>query len=190
MVRSFSEWIHKISSGRVVLLTIFVMLLFVSIVLPNQAEKSLQETGSARSPDTSFFYQIDELYQIAEEYGEEGRQAYIRSRWTFDLLFPLVYTAFLTVGVSWFLNQSGDLPQVWRLSNLLPILGCGFDYLENGAASWLMAIYPEKLTGLAQATAALSLLKWVLIGMAFLVYFLSAISIFASWIKKRKVLDS
>jgi len=172
MLRTISEKIHHISLGWVALLSILIMVLFMIFVLPNQSERSLEVTGSSQSPDTSFFYTSEELYQMADDYGQEGRQAYIKSRWTFDLVFPLVYVSFLAVGISWFYRFLTDWKEFWKFGNLLPILGGVFDYLENGAATWVMNIFPTRLAGLAQLTAFFSITKWILISLAFLVYFI------------------
>lgn len=185
MFKAISENIHHISRGWVAILSILIMVFFMIFVLPNQSEKSLEETGSSRSPDTSFFYTPEELYQIADDYGQEGRQAYIKSRWTFDLGFPLVYVFFLTVGISWFYRFLTSWKLFWKFGNLLPILGGVFDYLENGAATWVMYIYPTRLAGLAQLTVFFTITKWSLIFLSFLVYFILGIGSLFAWIKQK-----
>ena len=185
MIKKISNYLHKISSGWLVLSTLLVMVLFMILVLPNQANKSLEETGSTLSPDTLFFYTPDDLFQIAEQYQPDGRQAYIKARWTFDLVFPLVYMAFLGIGISWFSKQLSSWDESWKLANLLPILGGVFDFLENGATSLYMAVFPELVFGLAWAASIFTLLKWILICLAFLVYFIFGITAFTNWIKSR-----
>jgi len=95
-----------VSTGWVALAALVIFLLFTALVLPQQATKAAQKTGSADSPDTSFFYAPDDLYRMAEAYGESGRQAYIRARFTFDLAWPLVYTLFLATAMSWALGRA------------------------------------------------------------------------------------
>ena len=99
-----------------------IMLVFTIIVLPRQAQSALENTGREVSPDTSLFYTPTELYQMAEAYEAEGRQAYIHARWTFDLVFPLVYVAFLTAGISWFSKKFPNNNEHWELLNLIPIV--------------------------------------------------------------------
>ena len=83
----------------VVLLVIF--LLFTALVLPKGSSQAALETNASGSPDLSLFYSVDKLYQMADAYGETGRDAYIRARFTFDLIWPLVYTLFLATAISW-----------------------------------------------------------------------------------------
>ena len=187
MLKKISEKIHLISQGWVTVLSIMIMVLFMIIVLPNQSEKSRTETGTSRSPDTSFFYTPEELYQMADDYGQEGRKAYIRSRWTFDLVFPLVYVFFLAVGISWFYRFSTHWNPFWKFGNLLPVLGGVFDYLENGAATLVMYIYPTRLAGLSQLTVFFTITKWGLIFLSFLAYFILGIGSLYAWIKHKLI---
>ncbi|NIV29382.1 MAG: hypothetical protein GWN58_07700, partial [Anaerolineae bacterium] len=101
MAQRISDWLRRASTGWVALSALLIFLLFSALVLPQQATKAEEETGSSDSPDTSFFYSPSDLYRMAESYGEQGRQAYIRARFTFDLVWPLVYTFFLTTSIGW-----------------------------------------------------------------------------------------
>ena len=170
-LKKSSNWLHKVSRTWLLLASLGLMILFMIFVLPSQAQKSSQEIGSDRSPDTSFFYTPEELYQLAEEYGTDGRQAYIRARWTFDLIFPLVYTVFLTVGISWFSQRITGWHQSWRLANLLPLLGGIFDLLENTATSLAMSLYPAKVQLVLFSASLFTPVKWILVSLSFLPYF-------------------
>jgi hypothetical protein len=55
MVARISDWLSRISTGWVALAALLIFLLFTALVLPQQATKAELETGSADSPDTSFF---------------------------------------------------------------------------------------------------------------------------------------
>jgi hypothetical protein len=138
-------------------------------VLPDQAAKADALAPGAGSPDTSFFYQPEEIIEMAEAYGEEGRQAYIRARWTFDLIFPFVYGGFLVTVISWFVVSAFALDHRLVGLNLVPVLGVIFDLLENSAASIIMAVYPARLGWLAVLSAALSGTKWVFVNGSFVV---------------------
>ncbi len=185
MLRTISDRIYQLSSGWIVSLSILIMILFLVFVLPDQAENSRKETGSSLSPDTSFFYSAEELYQIADEYGEAGRQAYINARWTFDLIFPLVYVFFLAAGISWFSRSLTSWSDLWKMGNLVPVFGGIFDYLENGAATWVMSIYPARLAALPLLAAFFTVTKWILISLAFLLYFILVGGAGYKWAKQK-----
>ena len=171
-MQKISAWLLKISSTWLMICSLLVMVAFMIFVLPAQAAKSASQSGSERSPDTSFSYSPDELYQMAEQYGEGGRQAYIRARWTFDLVFPLVYTGFLAFGISWFVQRLAGWAAGWKLANLLPLLGGIFDLLENTAASLAMAVFPARPQGILLSASVFTPIKWILVSLSFIPYFL------------------
>lgn len=183
MLVKLSNWLYKLSAGWVALVGLVIFLLFTLLVLPGQSRKAERISQGAGSPDTSFSYSAGDLFQMADAYGEQGRQEYVRARFTFDLVFPLVYTFFLLTSVSWVLARAFPSLNRWRLLNLLPLAGMLFDYLENITASLVMLRYPAP-AGLAGALAAIfTPLKWVLIGLSFL---LLVIGIAVGWVSRGK----
>ena len=182
MIKKISLWIFRISTGWVVTSTLLVMVLFMIFVLPAQAERSQKYSGI--SPDTTFFYQPKKLISAAESYGLEGRQAYIKNRWTFDLVFPLVYVSFLATGISWYLREHITKPI--KYLNLLPLLGGIFDYLENTATTVVMAIYPKISYLAAYLASGFTLIKWLLVYASFGVYFVSLFVYLISLVKAKK----
>jgi len=168
-MKRISSWINKISKGWVALLCLVIFLFFTALVLPSQAEDANAYSGDVGSPDTSFYYSADELYQFAEAYGPLGRSAYIRARVTFDVVWPLVYLAFLATAISWAYQKTGKEGRFWRRLNIFPVLGLIFDYLENGATSIVMARYPDLTPVLPRIAGVLTAIKWVFIGGSFAV---------------------
>jgi hypothetical protein len=167
MVKRISNWLQRVSTGWVALAALLIFLLFTALVLPQQASRAEVETGSADSPDTSFFYSASDLYRIAESYGEEGRQAYIIARFTFDLVWPLVYTLFLATAISWVFGKAFAPGSGWQLANLLPVLGALFDYLENISTSLVMARYPDQTAVVDTLAPIFTALKWAMLGASF-----------------------
>ena len=171
MGKRISDWLRRASTGWVALSALLVFLLFSVLVLPQQATKAEEETGSSDSPDTSFFYSASDLYRMAESYGEQGRQAYIRARFTFDLVWPLVYTLFLTTSIGWVFGKAFGPDSRWQRANLIPLLGALFDYLENLSTSLVMLRFPDQ-TPLVDALAPVfTALKWLFLGASFLLLF-------------------
>jgi hypothetical protein len=168
MGKRISDWLRRVSTGWVALSALLIFLLFSALVLPQQATKAEQETGSADSPDTSFFYSPGDLYRIAGSYGEQGRQAYVRARFTFDLVWPLVYTLFLVTAISWVFGRAFAPDSRWQRANLAPLLGALFDYLENLSTSLVMLRYPGQTAVVDLLAPVFTMLKWGLIGASFL----------------------
>jgi hypothetical protein len=166
--KTISDWLRHLSTGWVALLALLVFVLFSGLVLPQQAEKAEQETGGSDSPDTSFFYTPNDLYQMAESYGEAGRQAYIRARFTFDLIWPLVYAFFLTTAISWTFGRAFASDSRWQRANLAPLLGTIFDYLENLSTSLVMIRYPDQTMVVDVLAPLFTAVKWGLLGASFI----------------------
>jgi hypothetical protein len=185
MINRVSDWLNKISTGWVTLLALIVFLLFSALVLPSQASRAEAETGDAGGPDTSLFYSSEDLYRWAEEYGPAGRAAYIRTRFTFDVIWPLVYTVFLVTATSWVYRQAFRADSRWRRLNLAPILGAAFDFLENISAAIVMGRYPDQTPLVDTLAPVFTLLKWVLIGASFVSLVIGVGVGLWRWLKKR-----
>jgi hypothetical protein len=185
-MKKIINWLHQISTGWVALAALIVFILFTALVLPQQAEQAAAYSGEAGSPDTSFFYSADQLYQIAEAYGPNGREAYIRARLTFDVVWPLVYVAFLITAIGWLTQQTGLRDTHNKTLILLPILGLVFDFLENGATSVVMARYPSKTPLLASLAGYFTAVKWVFVAASFLVLIGLALALLWKRIRKQR----
>jgi len=185
MTKRISDWLRRVSTGWVALSTLLIFLLFSALVLPQQATKAEQETGSSDSPDMSFFYSPGDLYQIAESYGEQGRQAYVRARFTFDLVWPLVYTLFLATAIGWVFGKAFALDSRWQRANLVPLLGALFDYLENLSTSLVMLRYPDQTPVVDALAPVFTVLKWSFLGASFLLLFGGIMVAAWRWMKQR-----
>jgi hypothetical protein len=126
--RSISAFIYRVSTRPVVLTALAGFIAFMIFVLPAQANQAESYAGGAGSPDTSFFYTPTDLYEMAEAYGPDGRAAYVQARYTFDVVWPLVYLAFLATTISWILARLIRPGNPWRLLNLVPVLATLFDW--------------------------------------------------------------
>ena len=156
-----SARIGRWSTGRIAFAALAVFVAFTGTVLPAQAARARAIFGSAGSPDTSFLYTAADLYRMAEAYGDAGRAAYIHARFTFDVIWPLVYTLFLVTAISWLFRKALPAESRWQRLNLLPFLGMGFDFLENVGASLVMARYPAQTPVVDSLTPVFTLVKWV-----------------------------
>ena len=167
MIKRISRWIHLISYGWVTLGALMVFVLFTILVLPKQSTSGQPKTENVGTPDLSFYYTPEDLYNMADAYGAQGRRDYIKARFTFDVAWPIVYTAFLATALSWLSRQGFDKKRLWQRSNLLPLFGATFDYLENISTSIVMARYPKTTTVVDVLASVFTPLKWICIGISF-----------------------
>jgi hypothetical protein len=175
MLTKLSNGFLKISTGPLTLACLAIFIIFTALVLPDQAARAEFYSGEVGSPDTSLYYTASDLYTIAEAYGPAGRAAYIRARFTFDVIWPLVYLAFLATAISWLVKRANLDWKTWGRLNLLPVAGVIFDYLENGSAALIMARYPQPTAVIDHLAGVFTLFKWVFIMASFIVLVILAV---------------
>jgi hypothetical protein len=186
MLKKISDWIDRVSKGWVALSALVIFVLFTALVLPGQSTRAQVETRSAGSPDMSFFYSADELYQMAEAYGQAGREAYIQARFTFDLVWPLVYTAFLATAISWLFQKAFAPESLWQRLNLVPVLAALCDYLENIFTSLVMMQFPNRMPLVAMLASVFTMGKWILIGVSFVLLIMGVVIGVWRWLKNNR----
>lgn len=175
-------FIFKRINWKTVLFTSLLFALFIILVLPRVSDYTKANIGS-ESADSSFFYDGEKLYNIAESYGEDGRSLYILLRWTFDILWPLVYFAFL-FSVIVLLSKTLDIHWLSRLF-ILPFLAMAFDFLENTLVTLVMMFFPKKVLWLGNLAGFVTSLKWSLLYVSFaLMFLLLVIKLYRFLLKK------
>lgn len=179
-----SNWLYQVSTGWVTLGAVVIFILFTALVLPGQSASSESQIEDIGSPDLSIYYSAAELYGMAEAYGEQGRFEYIRARFTFDLIWPLTYTFFLVTTISWVFKQSFTAQNPWQRVNLLPVLGMTCDYLENISTSLVIFRYPAQTLIIDWLAGVFTTMKWLSIGVSFVVLAIGIIIATWQWIRK------
>ena len=170
-MKNLTKKLFHISIDRIPLwfgvISTIIFAFFIVRILPEQSNLS-QVYGLKESIDTSLFYNGSELYRTVESYGSEGRAFYIQQRWTFDLIWPIVYFSFI-FSVSALLYQSIGLSyhNRWILSfSYFAIL---FDYLENIMVTIVMARFPSPTFLIVDFAGTMTSLKWIFLVISFFV---------------------
>lgn len=169
MLKKLSLFFHRYSNIWLLLLSTLLFMSFMIFFLPQQAEKSKAYAEGTGSVDMSFFLKTEAVFEMAEAYGEAGRQQYINARLTFDSIYPLSYGFFLIVASGYFLAKAFNENQFAYSLNLIPFFGVIFDFLENFSVVMVMAAYPEKRTFFAFLVTLFTPMKWVFVNGGFVV---------------------
>lgn len=170
------SYVHVIVSG-------LIFLSFMIFVLPSEASKSA-DLGLEDSPDTSFFYTKDELYLIADSYGEEGRAFYVHQRYTFDVIWPIAYGLFLTLGLAYVVKDHKNL---WmRRVYTLPIAAVFIDYLENIMTATVMYRFPRETIIFSDLAGFVTSLKWISLSLSFVLFIVLFVIFTIHKIKERR----
>ena len=167
-------------SKKGLIITSVLFVLFVAFVLPYFSALTESKTNTNFSPDTGFFYSLEEFYNNMAIYGIEGRIFYILMRWTFEVVWPLVYFSFFISSLGNLTRKLAKKKQIMFLS--LPVIGVGFDLIENILATVNVSIYPERTAFLLKLLQISSLLKWLFI----IITVVSIVYLFISSFIKRK----
>ncbi len=184
MWKKISDCVHSVSSSRMAFLAMGIFLFFTVFVLPGQAAKAGEIARDAGSPDLSIYYTSQDLYRMADAYGHIGRQIYVKTRFTFDLIWPLIYMLFLCTGISWLYSRGFDQGTFWQQANIMPIWAMFFDFLENIATSLVMIRYPSPTAVLDMLAPVFTLVKWIFVSASFVLLLIGIVAAFVRWLRK------
>ncbi len=161
MLNTISEKFHSWATGWRVVILLIAEALMAGFVMPAAAGiLALAANNSVLPLDMMFFYTPETAFQMIEKYGQEGRAIYTRIELTADIIYPLIYTLFFGLLISW-LFQRGFKPessmQKW---NVMPVGGWFFDLLENLGVASMITMHPAQPALLAWLTMLSGLVKW------------------------------
>jgi len=165
MLTILSSTIYRHNRTLVLAIATVIFAVFIFWVLPNEAAESDALLGGLPSPDLSLVYTACDLYDMARGYGAEGRAYYIRSRFGFDLAWPLTYGLFLTSALT-ILFKGLRVSPTTKLTNLLPLFAVIFDLAENISASVVMYRYPASSNLFARLSPMATLFKWSFVALS------------------------
>jgi hypothetical protein len=148
--------INKIN-GIYVLVAFILMILFFVLVFPFTNQLFEENANTRLIPDMLIFYSPTNLEELALIYGESGRDYYILTKYTLDIVWPLCYTLSLAVILMYLFKSA----KKFYFSLFLPIAVFAFDMLENITLSIVFSKYPTMIPALGYMASVFSTLKWV-----------------------------
>lgn len=158
--------INYIKKPKIFKLFVYLFLIFIFVLSPGVLFLSNILFEENFSPDTSFFYRASEFYHSLSVIGQSGRSYYIIVRWTFDLMYPIVYGVFLTQVLFKLKIQKKHIL-------ILPLLMVIFDFIENSLATVLVVLFPNEFPLMVYILQAFSFLKWLSFIIIFMVIYRS-----------------
>jgi hypothetical protein len=128
-----------------------------AVDLPVTARGLRAAAGGEPVLDLRLGYGPEVASRVLHRLGESGRASYLTMLWTVDLLLPALFGLALWAGLG-----AGRFSR-WRG---LALAAAGCDYLENAALSALILGHPRIPPALAVIAATLTVLKFLLYGLA------------------------
>jgi hypothetical protein len=161
MLNRISEKFHSWATGWRVVLLMVAEALMAGFVMPAAAGiMALAANNSVLPLDMMFFYTPDTAFAMIEKYGQAGRAIYMRIELTADIIYPIIYTLFFGLLISWLFQRGFKPESSMQQMNLMPLGAWFFDLLENLGAVSMVSMYPAQPTILAWLTMLSGLVKW------------------------------
>lgn len=165
MLSRYDALISRLASYRFFLVFFVLLGLFGGLIMPLFESMLINRAGQAvELLDLQFGFAPEAVHGHLTSYGESGRPFYMVLELTADVVYPMVYTLFFSIALFLFYRRSGVAKPVYRLHRL-PLIVILLDYLENLSIVALLALYPSEVYWLAVLCSALTVLKWVSVGL-------------------------
>jgi hypothetical protein len=160
--------LKKYTKGWLILALLALEVLFNAIILPN-AQAILETASGGTGPiDLQFFYTPEKAYTMVAAYGDAGRATYRTIELTIDILYPIVYTLFFSLLITWLFQRGFAADSKLQRLNVVPFGALLFDLLENTSIVAMLSLYPSTPTILAWLATIFTMLKWGFAGASIL----------------------
>ncbi len=168
----FYQWLNKQAAARNLLVLALFYPLFPAVLLPHVFGDS-----SLVPLDITFLYSPDDVYRLFTAMGETLRNRYVWGALTVDLVYPLYYSFFASLVISFLASKRYSATAWQQHLRLLPFIMMALDFAENSQIVHMLYVFPARMDGIASLTNVLTLGKW-----AFAIPVLVAIIyLFLSW---------
>lgn len=135
-------------------------------------EKILKDLSRECPPtlDSNFFYTSTGAYELFGKLQERGRNLYAWTEITVDIVFPIIYSLFLSLLII-YISQRSLIFKFPQFLAILPFIAMLFDYAENILIAFMLFNYSDKYMGLATTASLFTKLKFSFLLMSLLVVF-------------------
>ena len=161
MLNQISQKFHAWATGwRVVILLIAETLMMFYIMPLAAAIMALAANNSVMPLDLMFFYTPAQAFEMMDKYGEAGRSIYLRIELTADIIYPIIYTLFFGLLLSWLFQRAFKPDSQMQKWNVMPLGAWFFDMLENVGIVSMLMMYPSQPEIMAWLTMLFGAFKW------------------------------
>ena len=161
MLNNISQKFHAWTTGWRVILLLIADALMMGYIMPLAAGiMAFAANNSVLPLDLMFLYTPQKAFEMMDKYGQAGRSVYLKIELTADIIYPIVYTLFFGLLISWLFQRgfrSDSRMQKW---NVMPVGAWFFDLSENVGIVSMLAMYPSKSALMAWMTMIFGTLKW------------------------------
>jgi hypothetical protein len=161
MLNTISQKFHSWTTGWRVFILFLADALMMGYIMPLAGGiMALVANNSVLPLDLMFFYTPEEAFEMMDKYGEAGRSIYFKIELTADIIYPIIYTLFYGLLISWLFQRAFKPESKMQKWNVMPVGAWFFDLLENAGIVSMLMMYPSKPEALAWITMLFGSLKW------------------------------
>ena len=161
MLNTISQKFHAWTTGWRVIILLIAESLMMFYVMPLAAGiMAFAANNSVLPLDLMFFYTPEQAFAMIDKYGEAGRSIYLQIELTADIIYPIIYTLFYGLLLSWLFQRAFKPDSPMQKWNVMPVGAWFFDLLENTGIVSMLMMYPSKPEVLAWLTMIFGSLKW------------------------------
>jgi hypothetical protein len=161
MINAISQKFHAWTTGWRVIILFIADALMLGYIMPLAAGiMALAANASVTPLDLMFFYTPAKAFAMIEKYAEAGRAVYMKIELTADIIYPIVYTLFYGLLLSWLFQRGFKPDSKIQKYNVVIVGAWFFDLLENIGIVSLLTAYPSQPAALAWLTMLFGSLKW------------------------------
>lgn len=187
MLDKISETLKKYANGWLVLIFFAGEMLFNAVILPNQQAKIEAASGGMGPIDLQLFYTPGKVYSMVAAYGEAGRASYRIVELTADIIYPIVYTLFFALLITWLFQRGFAKDNRMQKLNVIPLGAWLFDLLENIGIVSMLSLYPSTPAGLAWITVLFTLVKWLFAAASIVLTLIGLVMAIRNGFKKQEI---
>ena len=161
LIDTISRKFHAWTTGWRVVLLFIADIVMMGFIMPTAAGILAFAANNHVVPlDLMFFYTPAEAFAMIEKYSPAGRAFYMKVELSADIIYPIIYTLFYGLLISWLFQRAFKPDSKMQKWNTTPVGAWFFDLLENVGIVTLLAVYPSQPALVAWLTMIFGLLKW------------------------------
>lgn len=157
---------QRLASWRVLTVSGLFFIAFAAVFFASSAPFAIphvEDVCGAAPLDVRLYSTGGDVNRFLNECGESGRAAYLNMQIA-DLFYPAVFGVFMAAALGLTLKHLFPLHQAVVGLAVVPLVGSGFDYLENALAWRALAAYPDAVASnslLGLASTAKTVTFWI-----------------------------
>jgi hypothetical protein len=161
--------LHRYATGNMFLTLLVLQAIMFMVIVPFSVWKFSADTNS-RMLTREIGFSPDEAYELLEEYGPKGRRHALINAVSVNLVDPIIYWLFLSIGILYFLKKTFPAEEKLQLLAIFPFLTAIMDLLSNAFLLWLLMAFPARHEIPASLAAAFGILKWGFLRLSILLF--------------------